>query len=573
MDLINGVGAAASIEQLSSFVNFQDPDARYNSIVSNLPFNGLGDINQGAWPAYYLWPGADHFNLTFANSTTTQIPLLAAVPVEFANITSGEQLFEQACLPSNTSSSSSSSSSSLPSSSSSLPSSSPSSSSSVAPPLPPPEHYPVPVVRDPYNLIVGYFLDDPLLADVAVLSVPTFETADTAPNGGNLPNTSVADFATAAQDFVDTARAAGKTKIIIDVSGNPGGEVVSGYGLLSIFFPDETIYSATRFRTHPAIELMAQIFNAGNASSGDEVTGTPLSLPQVAPAQITPITTVQELIGPYYVLGTPSSALVAEFNWTQAANPSQPIDIDGQGGPLNETMQPFATEDIIIVSGHRSIYLYMHIFSEGLSINSEQVTDGQCSSTCGIFANHMIGRGVRVVAFGGRPQPGPMQAIGGVKGSEVLELSDIDQYVAAAQEVVAGFSQAGTPLLNATEMARFNAVMPIPLSDFPLQLSQGSVNFLNAYAPDNDVVPTQFVYEAAYCRLFYTAASVAAPEQYWASAANAIWGNGTCAYQLPSSIGEQAISLPPPAAASTNTKPSRTALGMLLALAQGINQS
>jgi hypothetical protein len=217
------------------------------------------------------------------------------------------------------------------------------------------------------------------------------------------------------------------------------------------------------------------------------------------------------------------------------------------------------------------IDLSIYISSEGPSTNTEQVTDGQCSSTCTIFTNHMIGRGVRVVAFGGRPQPGPMQSIGGVKGSEVLELSDIEQFVTVAQELVAAYSQAGMPIFNATAMAQFNALMPIPLSDFPLQLSSGSVNFLNAYAPDNDVVPTQFIYEAAYCHLFYTAASINAPEQYWASAANAIWGNGTCAYQLPGSVSEQAISLPPPA--KTNNKPSRTALGMLLALSRGMRQS
>jgi hypothetical protein len=164
-----------------------------------------------------------------------------------------------------------------------------------------------------------------------------------------------------------------------------------------------------------------------------------------------------------------------------------------------------------------------------------------------------------------------MQSIGGIKGSEVLLLSSIAGYVADAQALVANASQAGTPILNSTEMALFQEVMPIQLSDFPLQLSAGSVNFRNAYAPDNDVVPTQFVYEAAYCRLFYTAASVTAPEKFWASAANAVWGNGTCAYRLPGSVSEQTISLPQPAA-SKNT-PSRTALGMLLALFKGMNQS
>ncbi|KAJ6109035.1 hypothetical protein N7486_001269 [Penicillium sp. IBT 16267x] len=531
VELINGIGAAASLEQLSLFAEFQDPDARYNSLLSNVPINGQGQPNTGKLAdSGAIWPGVNNFNLTFANGTTMQMPLQASVfdGKVFAslNLTTGENLFERICIPPNTTSSAISRRSSI----------------TVTTPFQAPQNYPVPIVRDPYNLVVGYFPEDPLLTDVAVMSVPTFETTGPLLDG-TLPDSSVPSFAEKAQEFVNKAIANGRKKMIIDVTSNSGGVVDSGFALLSVLFPNETIYSATRFRSHPAVDLITQVYST---EDNPELEGTPFFLPaQVKPDQTTNFSSVQELIGPYNILGVPSSDLVAEDNFALKVNPTDPINTEGLGSPLNGTTIPFAPEDIIIV------------------------TNGECQSTCTIFTNHMIGKGVRVVAFGGRPQPGPMQSIGGVKGSQVLPLSDIDNYASYARILVQNASLAGDPILNSTEMALFQEVMPIPLSEFPLKVTGGSVNFRNAFAPDNDVVPTQFIYEAAYCRLFYTAASVNAPEKYWASAANAVWGNGTCAYRLPGSLSEQSISLPQPAVAKTT--PSRTVLGMLLAISKGIN--
>jgi hypothetical protein len=44
--------------------------------------------------------------------------------------------------------------------------------------------------------------------------------------------------------------------------------------------------------------------------------------------------------------------------------------------------------------------------------------DGFCASTCSIFSELMKNLGgVQSIAVGGRPQLGPMQGVGGVKGS------------------------------------------------------------------------------------------------------------------------------------------------------------
>lgn len=48
-----------------------------------------------------------------------------------------------------------------------------------------------------------------------------------------------------------------------------------------------------------------------------------------------------------------------------------------------------------------------------------------CASTCAVFAEAMLERGVHSVTFGGRPREGPMQTVGGIKGSQVLSFDMI----------------------------------------------------------------------------------------------------------------------------------------------------
>src|SRR5437762_1641686 len=81
--------------------------------------------------------------------------------------------------------------------------------------------YPTPVVLHSHGYIGGYYLDGDN-ADVAVLSVPSF-------NGENVQN--FQEYQMVAQIFFADAKAAGKKKLIIDLSANGGGLVYLGYDL------------------------------------------------------------------------------------------------------------------------------------------------------------------------------------------------------------------------------------------------------------------------------------------------------------------------------------------------------
>jgi len=72
------------------------------------------------------------------------------------------------------------------------------------------------------------------------------------------------------------------------------------------------------------------------------------------------------------------------------------IYVSGYLQRANITKQPFAPENIVVVH------------------------DGYCASTCTIFSELMTAQGgVKTIALGGRPNKDIIQAVGGVKGTNV----------------------------------------------------------------------------------------------------------------------------------------------------------
>lgn len=88
----------------------------------------------------------------------------------------------------------------------------------------------LPVNKDPSNQVAGYFLNGTGLDDVAILRITSFanETAD--------PDLRTATFVNTTRDFLAAATAANKKKLIIDVSGNGGGNTILPNDVVSITF-------------------------------------------------------------------------------------------------------------------------------------------------------------------------------------------------------------------------------------------------------------------------------------------------------------------------------------------------
>lgn len=341
--LINGVGAEAFVEQLSNSQLSQDADARYNTLLANVPINLAGEENEGGLTRFRSFPGVHEFNLTYANGTTTSHPVLALSNIANFTSTTGAELWDEVCAP-------------LPATTDS-PSKKLKREEYLTPLLkregkdhPAPVGYPTPVVKDAFNLLNGYFPESTDLKDVAVMTVASFETA-----GDGIPDDEIRNFAVQAQTFVNKAVAAGKSKIIIDVTGNGGGVIDSGFGLLSVFFPNMTIFSATRIRSVPETQYIFE--------TASRVAANPDTDPQVIqffndfvvqelvkPDQKTGFGNVSDFLGPFYELDVPSTAISASNKFIIGNSTQSPINIFGKGGPLNGTEPPFKPEDIVIVS-------------------------------------------------------------------------------------------------------------------------------------------------------------------------------------------------------------------------------
>jgi hypothetical protein len=310
---------------------------RYNSVFYSYARGITGDPT-GAWiNNIAMWPGVDEFTLTFANGSTKTLETVAKWGKNSFNYTSGEAVSEAFCLPKTSPSLSSRDAGS--------------SEPKIAPPYQNgPRGYPVPKARDPYDLISGYYLEGQGLDDVAVLLIPTFEvTGGASAARGVLPQNATAVFSQVAIDF-QSANKDGKTRIIVDVSGNGGGDIVAGFNLFRLFFPDQDVYTATRYRTHEMADLVTQAFSNAYAIAPESVSGAAIVWQQqVSPDQKNDFASLDDFYGPYEAMGTNVTNLFANFNFTLQSVEENPVSGYGQV-PLNPTTQLFKPENIIIVS-------------------------------------------------------------------------------------------------------------------------------------------------------------------------------------------------------------------------------
>ncbi|CAG8953320.1 hypothetical protein HYFRA_00003528 [Hymenoscyphus fraxineus] len=355
--------------------------------------------------------------------------------------------------------------------------------------------YPVPKGISSDKQISGYFLDDdPAFADVAVLSILSFEPY--------FP----AEFQSVIEKFISDARAAGKTKVVIDLSGNGGGIILNGYDAFRQFFPSIVQDGFSRFREHDAFNIMSKQISNFTAGMSLETASTS----QIVASQSVldyrfdlnqtnqNFLTYDDKFSPHTFQGDEFTSLL-RWNLTDPLLTTSTqwglgMSISGYGSRQNFE-QPFAAEDIVMVY------------------------DGYCASTCSIFSEMMRTQGgVKSIAMGGRPNRSPIQAIGGTKGSNNYPFSYI-------------LSLANIALQSASQEERMAWKSVTELSNLPMNRStDSSINVRDMILRDNleDGTPAQFLYEEADCRLFYTPDMIRDPKAIWKAAARAAWGDENC---------------------------------------------
>ncbi|KAH7063548.1 hypothetical protein B0J12DRAFT_562125 [Macrophomina phaseolina] len=475
---IDGQPATTWLENWSQYGSLQDRDALYNNVFYELAIVALGTSSTGMGTftgggrGRWVYPGAST-TLTFANGTTYTMQNFAKVLVPFDGVTSGQALYDAFfTTPEDTT---------------------------------PAPGYPPPVIRQKNNLIGGYFIEDedPAYANVAVLSVPSFV-------GGSAQE----DFQATARQFLAAARAAGKTKLIVDVSANGGGTILLGYDLFKQLFPSiDAFAAADRARAIEALDILGRKYSdlseglprtvdaAGNQTLEEleeDVVSSYLNFRTDVKPDGSAFGDWKEKFGPVARKGDNYTEL-SRWNLSDALTPynSGGIWVTGYGeGVLNAT-QPFAAEDVVVM------------------------TDGYCASTCTIFSRLMQDlAGVKYVAMGGRSSDGIIQAVGGVKGTNNWPWDYIQYNVALAYWYADAEEQA---YFNTTSLADYNDQLPF------LRAATGTaynVNFRDGIKKDDfeERTPTQFVYEPADCRIYWTAEMTVDITAAWKAVADSAWG-------------------------------------------------
>jgi hypothetical protein len=480
LKLINGIDASKYILDTINMAGWnQDVDSQYNSMFfekANFAVGSGKGYFSGGGRIRYIYQGANT-TLTFANGTVLTLENKAAVKADMSGVVDGAAYYTKFCTPAPGTSSATSAEIAAAGEGGVIPG------------------YPEPVIATDDGIVAGYYLSGEGLEDVAVIVVLAFEN--------ELPS----EFQAVAADFYAEAKAAGKTKLVIDFQANGGGYILQGYDFFRQLFPKIQEDGFSRWKENDAFMAISHIYsdavsslNPYTSGDGDLISAYESWFNYRYDLNLTlqPFETFEDKFAPHVYKNTPYTALM-RWNLTDPLTTvnetfGMGMEITGYGS-LSNVAQPFAAEDIVM--------LY----------------DGVCASTCTLASEFLrLQGGVKSIAMGGRPIAGPIQGVGGVKGAQTLSYSSINYYVQDA----AGLG--GTPEQKAA-LARY--------STLPIQRSTaGAVNSRDAILPGNvdDGTPAQFIAEEADCRLYWTEAMVKDVTEVWKAAANAAFNGAKCAY-------------------------------------------
>ena len=514
---IDGKNAHEWLEDWAQYGTLQDRDALYNNVFYELAQVSMGSNGNavgtfaGGGRGRYVYPGATT-TLKFANGSSLTMENYARPLLNFRNYHSAKEVSERVFLYSTSGVDLDSTARAQKLVIESTPPSPQSASADTA--AAGPLGYPVPKVPGPANLINGYYINAPGYEDVAVLSVPNFV-------GDSYYEI---QFQQTTQKFLPQAAADGKKKLIIDLQANGGGTILQGYDLFKQIFPSQHPYAGTRFRAHEALDLIGQSISAWSAKTPRGAT-TNTTRKQLQTSVFDyqydvnendrPFSSWKDKYGP---VEHHEDLYTKVIRWNLGdANivyPSGGINITGYGPLANASKtQYFDPKNIVMV------------------------TDGYCASTCTIFTELMKQQvGVQIYAMGGRSNRNPIQAVGGVKGTNNYAYTYINAFASLAQ------SLAEQSIKSAVNKAVRPYLGPFV---FNRAVSAPSVNSRDGIRRnDNSGVALQFKYEEADCRLFYTPEMTTDASAIWKAVADAKWGKkGKCVEGTYGKRGEESTTM------------------------------
>ncbi|KAF2258554.1 hypothetical protein CC78DRAFT_526138 [Lojkania enalia] len=502
---IDGRGVEAYLQVVARQADFHDPDTRWNALFPSQPLIASGTTFLGSFrTGRYQGPNT---TLAFANGTTKTAVNVAVVFADFSGIESGKAFFDKFCTgpqPETTEE---------PTEATVLP---PETATSTSIPTPSHTGYPKAELLHPNLSLGGYYLKTNGYEDIAILSIPSYESPD------------VQLFQNIMRDFIRQSVKDGKTKLVFDLRGNGGGNAILGYDSFKQVFPqaDQEPFGATRYRAHEILNITGQMvsdFNDGKtfvqqneSAFAENFEGLTLNDVVLFTAGFnykhqldinnTDIPSWPEMFGPERINDDDFTTTI-RYNFSDEPSFTYPgFSVIGYLENANETNtpQPFQAENIVMLH------------------------DGMCSSTCTIVSELLKNQGgVRTIAIGGRPNLGPMQGLGGTKGAQSFGWDDVQ---IRSQIIFFLGSPQQQADWNTTSLGRTAfATQLFKRTAYSGDRPAGGINLRdNLRRNDPSNTPLEFIYEAADCRMWYTAPMIFDVTEVWKGVVDRMWGETEC---------------------------------------------
>ena len=477
---INGVSAQKFIQDLVFRAASQDPDAGYNAMFYNKA-HVAAHISNGGYFAQggrvnNIYPG-ENTTYTFQNATEITVDNVALLRYpDFTGATDNFYFMNRYAGRGYTS------------------------QTQVKIPNVDPG-YPTAAVATKDGTLAGYYLQEEGMEDVAVLSVLSFSPS------------SVVEYQAVTETFLADAVRDGKKRLVIDLSANNGGYILSGYDLFRQLFPQTEQVGLTRFHNNKIQDAAIRVNRKIVPEGFDPTKGNTEQIRAYERSwdyrhdldQHGKKFTSSEQKFANHTYG--SSAYSSLVSWdlndpflTTRGPVAFGTEITGYGNRTNFT-QPFAAENIIML------------------------TDGFCASTCFLFSDFMKNQaGVKSVVVGGLPTTKPMQAVGGIKGGQLSTWADL--YTEVYQDSFylwqninqsdPDYNYMKSTFLDHREYIGYTATAGVNIRDV---IQQDHIE---------DGLAAQFVREDADCRLFYTKEMVKDVANVWKKVVGVAWEGDKC---------------------------------------------
>jgi len=462
---IDGKDAAEFIKEESRNMWYHDPDTRYNNMFYMQPAESYGSF---ANPRFYPGPSV---NITYEDGSSKVFKNMASVrsPAAWSGVRDGESFYNTFIVPSVDS---------FKVKKRAIDHREP---RNISPKRDPelirrgvPFAYPEPVVQHSADdvKLAGFYMDTSN-GKFGILVVQTFSVADEQSPSGTIAG--IEEFQQVVQEYISRSKAEGVQKHIIDLRNNGGGLIMLGYDLFLQFFPSMKPQLLSRWRAHQGSELISNMTSSYSSFSRSNpfLYTSPFSRFSYLNSEEKDFSSVEDMYSSPEFNGDKFTALL-RYNLSNPLITSSirwgvGIDMTGYGSRSNFTEDPFKAEDLIILS------------------------DGICASTCALFTELMVQQAnVKTLAVGGLPHLGPMQPVGGTKGSMLLRS---DSIILVTDMVVSSFARG-------SEENEWRDFLP---SNFSIGIVNAGVNFQDNIRKglEEDGIPTQFLNDTASCRIWY----------------------------------------------------------------------